>query len=81
MLRNDQILARIDQHLFGVEDILGRALASEARELAEAGTSAADGMLRLAGGSPGALTGEVVATAARAGDVAAIDICASVGRC
>jgi glucokinase len=58
----------------------GTALASEARELAEVAPVAAHRMLELADGSLDLLTGEIVASAAREGDAAAIEICVGVGR-
>ncbi len=58
----------------------GTALAREARELADVSPVAAHHLLSLAGGSVEHLTGEVVATAAREGDRAAIEICALIGR-
>ncbi len=58
----------------------GTALAREAQELAEGAPVAAHRLLELAGGRPAALTGELVAQAAQAGDPAALELCAGVGR-
>jgi glucokinase len=58
----------------------GNALAGEARELAEVAAVGARRLLALAGGSVEALTGEIVADAAREGDPAALEICIGVGR-
>jgi glucokinase len=58
----------------------GNALAGEARELAEVAAVGARRMLALAGGKVEALTGEIVADAAREGDPAALEICIGVGR-
>ncbi len=52
----------------------GRALARDARELAEVSPVAAERLLDLAGGSPAQLTGEHVTVAAREGDPAAMEI-------
>jgi len=57
----------------------GRALARDARELAEESPMAAAAMIELAG-SVDALTGPVVTTAAAAGDQAALSICTTMGR-
>jgi glucokinase len=57
----------------------GRALARDARELADESPVAAARMLELAG-SPEALTGPVVTAAAEAGDPAARSICTTMGR-
>jgi glucokinase len=57
----------------------GRALARDARELAEESPMAAAGMLELAGSVDG-LTGPVVTAAAAAGDPAALSICTTMGR-
>jgi glucokinase len=58
----------------------GTALAREARELAEVSPVAAHRLLQLATGSLDAMTGEVVAAAAREGDAAAVEICTGVGQ-
>ena len=52
----------------------GRALARDARELAEVSPVAAERLLELAGGAPAQLTGEHVTVAAREGDPAAMEI-------
>ncbi len=52
----------------------GRALARDARELAEVSPVAAERLLELAGGEPAQLTGEHVTVAAREGDPAAMEI-------
>ena len=57
----------------------GRALAREARELAEESPVAAAAMVELAGGAQ-RLTGPIVTAAADAGDPAAMSICTTVGR-
>jgi glucokinase len=57
----------------------GRALARDARELAEESPMAAAAMLELAGSVDG-LTGPVVTAAAAAGDPAALSICTTMGR-
>jgi glucokinase len=57
----------------------GRALARDARELAEESPMAAASMLERAG-SIEALTGPVVTAAAAAGDPAALSICTTMGR-
>jgi glucokinase len=57
----------------------GRALARDARELAEESPMAAARMVELAG-SVDALTGPVVTAAAEAGDPAAQSICTTMGR-
>jgi glucokinase len=51
----------------------GRALAQEAQEQAMVSPLMAQEMLRLAGGSPQAITGQMVTAAARSGDVAALN--------
>ncbi|HSV64830.1 MAG TPA: ROK family glucokinase [Mycobacteriales bacterium] len=58
----------------------GRALARDARELAEVSPRTAHRLLALAGGQPAALTGEHVTTAAREGDAAAVEIVVEMGR-
>ena len=50
----------------------GRALVQEAQEQASVSPLMAQEMLRLAGGSPAAITGRIVTAAAKAGDVAAL---------
>jgi glucokinase len=50
----------------------GRALVREAHELVHASPGMAEGLLRLAGGQPENITGEMVTRAAQAGDVAAL---------
>jgi glucokinase len=50
----------------------GRALVQEAQEQASVSPLMAQEMLRLAGGSPAAITGRMVTVAAQAGDVAAL---------
>jgi glucokinase len=57
----------------------GNALATDARELIEVAPARGARMLELAGSSV-AVTGEIVAQAAREGDLAAAEICAGVGR-
>ncbi|HVU91673.1 MAG TPA: ROK family protein, partial [Jatrophihabitans sp.] len=57
----------------------GRALARDARELAEESPMAAAGRLERAGSVDG-LTGPVVTAAAAAGDPAALSICTTMGR-
>jgi glucokinase len=57
----------------------GRALAIDARELAQASPAAAARMVELAG-SLDALSGPVVTAAAREGDPAAISLCTTMGR-
>jgi glucokinase len=58
----------------------GTALARDARELAEVSPVAAHRLLELADGDPAALTGTLVTTAAREGDVAAVEIFTAMGR-
>ena len=58
----------------------GRALARDARELAEVSPVAAHRMLQLVNGDPSALTGADVAVAAREGDPAAVEIFIGMGR-
>jgi glucokinase len=50
----------------------GRALLSDAQELASVSPAVSGQLLRLAGGDPGAITGQMVTEAARAGDVTAL---------
>jgi glucokinase len=57
----------------------GRALARDARELADESPMAAARMVELAGSIDG-LTGPVVTAAAEAGDPAALSICTTMGR-
>jgi glucokinase len=57
----------------------GRALARDARELAEQSPMAAERMLELAGSVDG-LTGPIVTASAAAGDPAAQSICTTMGR-
>lgn len=58
----------------------GRALARDARELAEVSPMTAHRLLALAGGQGAALTGEHVTAAAREGDPAAVQIFVEMGR-
>jgi glucokinase len=58
----------------------GRALARDARELAEVSPMAAHRLLALAGGQVAALTGEHVTAAAREDDPAAVQIFVEMGR-
>ena len=58
----------------------GTALAREARELAEGAPVAAHRLLELVNGVPSDLSGEIVALAAQAGDPAALELCATIGR-
>jgi glucokinase len=58
----------------------GTALASDARELAAVAPVSARYLMQLAGGDLDALTGPVVTEAARAGDPAAVEICAEMGQ-
>lgn len=58
----------------------GRALARDARELAEVSPVAAERILHLAGGSPERITGEHVVAAARDADPAAVEIVTEMGR-
>jgi glucokinase len=58
----------------------GRALARDARELAEVSPLAAYRILELAGGAPTGITGEHVTAAAREGDPAAREIFTEMGR-
>jgi glucokinase len=58
----------------------GRALARDARELADVSPIAAARMIELADGDPMHITGPVVTQAAREGDPAALEIFESMGR-
>ncbi|MGX7680455.1 ROK family glucokinase [Jatrophihabitans sp. DSM 45814] len=58
----------------------GRALARDARELADVSPVAAHHLMRLAGGDLDRLTGAVVTQAAREGDPSAIEIYTTMGR-
>ncbi len=58
----------------------GRALVRSAREMAEAASPAFENLLSLCGGDPDAITGPMVTSAARAGDAAAQDLLADLGR-
>src|SRR5436309_6425499 len=58
----------------------GRALARDARELAEESPLGADRLMELAGGELRALTGPLVTEAAREGDPAAVEIYTTMGR-
>lgn len=57
----------------------GRALARDARELAENSPVSAEGLLREVGGDPTAFTGVDVSRAAAAGDPAAVEIVTEAG--
>ena len=57
----------------------GNALVREARELAFANSPVAHGLLERADGDPSRITGPLVTEAARAGDIAAIELLADVG--
>ncbi len=58
----------------------GRALARDARELADVSAVAAERMIELAGDDPMHITGPVVTQAAREGDPAALEIFETMGR-
>jgi glucokinase len=58
----------------------GNALVREARELAASGSPMAHGMLALAGGDPGKISGPLVSRAATEGDLAAAELFAEVGQ-
>jgi glucokinase len=58
----------------------GRALARDARELADVSPVAAHRLLELAGGQLTGLTGQIVTTAAREGDPAAVEIYTTMGQ-
>jgi len=60
--------------------VSGNALAREARELASSGSPVAQALLERAGGDVAAVTGQVVTEAAQAGDPAALEILADMGR-
>jgi glucokinase len=60
--------------------VSGNALAREARELAASSSPVAQGLMALAGGDVGAITGPVVTQAAQAGDPAAIELFQDMGR-
>ena len=60
--------------------VSGNALAREARELAASGSPVAQALLERAGGDPDAVTGQVVTEAAQAGDPAAVEVLADMGR-
>ncbi|HEX8079649.1 MAG TPA: ROK family glucokinase [Jatrophihabitans sp.] len=58
----------------------GRALARDARELADVSPVGAEHLMRLAGGDLNQLTGQLVTQAAREGDPAAVEIYTAMGR-
>jgi glucokinase len=58
----------------------GRALARDARELADVSPIGAEHLMRLAGGNLNQLTGQLVTQAAREGDPAAVEIYTMMGR-
>ena len=58
----------------------GRALARDARELADVSPVAAHRLLELAGGHLDGLTGQIVTEAAREGDPAAVEIYTTMGQ-
>ena len=58
----------------------GRALARDARELADVSPMAADRLLQLAGGHLDQLSGPIVTAAAREGDPAAVEIYTAMGQ-
>jgi glucokinase len=58
----------------------GRALARDARELAEVSPIGAERLMELAGGDLSQLTGQLVTQAAREGDPAAVEIYTAMGR-
>lgn len=58
----------------------GRALARDAREIAEVSSIAAARMIELAGGDPRRIDGPMVTAAAREGDPAALEIFEEMGR-
>jgi len=58
----------------------GSALVREARELARSSALSASALVELAGGDPAAIEGPMVTDAARAGDPAALELIADLGR-
>jgi glucokinase len=58
----------------------GRALVAEARDVATHSPAFAAGLLSAAGGDPAAISGKMITTAARAGDVAALGCFDALGR-